>query len=213
MEHRGAWRRVRPGGRLEPVAKDVGDARVREADLFTEAQFIVGLDNETKDVGDARVPEADIITEAQFIVGLDNETKDVGDARVRETDLFTEAQFIVGLDNEPKETLEETYQMAWDWHGAVFISASAPRLVHPWNEQSPARTRTNSSSPVPGLDVSPHAGGTRPRGRAAAFRLTPTRLLRSARALVVHRAPRARAPARPNAPRAPRRFEPAADAL
>ena len=28
---------------------------------------------------------------------------------------FTEAQFIVGLDNETAETLEETFQMAWDW--------------------------------------------------------------------------------------------------
>lgn len=34
---------------------------------------------------------------------------------LREADIFTEAQFIVGLDNETKETLEETYQMAWDW--------------------------------------------------------------------------------------------------
>ena len=35
---------------------------------------------------------------------------------LREADIFTEAQFIVGLDNETKETLEETFQMAWDWH-------------------------------------------------------------------------------------------------
>ncbi len=34
---------------------------------------------------------------------------------LREADIFTEAQFIVGLDNETKETLEETFQMAWDW--------------------------------------------------------------------------------------------------
>jgi len=34
---------------------------------------------------------------------------------LREADIFTEAQFIVGLDNETEETLEETYQMAWDW--------------------------------------------------------------------------------------------------
>jgi anaerobic magnesium-protoporphyrin IX monomethyl ester cyclase len=34
---------------------------------------------------------------------------------LREADIFTEAQFIVGLDNETPETLEETYQMAWDW--------------------------------------------------------------------------------------------------
>ncbi len=34
---------------------------------------------------------------------------------LREADIFTEAQFIVGLDNETAETLEETYQMAWDW--------------------------------------------------------------------------------------------------
>lgn len=34
---------------------------------------------------------------------------------LREADIFTEAQFIVGLDNETAQTLEETYQMAWDW--------------------------------------------------------------------------------------------------
>ncbi|MEM8798920.1 MAG: magnesium-protoporphyrin IX monomethyl ester anaerobic oxidative cyclase [Pseudomonadota bacterium] len=34
---------------------------------------------------------------------------------LREADIFTEAQFIVGLDNETEETLEQTYQMAWDW--------------------------------------------------------------------------------------------------
>jgi anaerobic magnesium-protoporphyrin IX monomethyl ester cyclase len=34
---------------------------------------------------------------------------------LREADIFTEAQFIVGLDNETAETLEETYQMAWEW--------------------------------------------------------------------------------------------------
>jgi hypothetical protein len=34
---------------------------------------------------------------------------------LREADIFVEAQFIVGLDNETPETLEETYQMAWDW--------------------------------------------------------------------------------------------------
>ena len=34
---------------------------------------------------------------------------------LREADIFVEAQFIVGLDNETLETLEETYQMAWDW--------------------------------------------------------------------------------------------------
>jgi anaerobic magnesium-protoporphyrin IX monomethyl ester cyclase len=34
---------------------------------------------------------------------------------LREADIFTEAQFIVGLDNETTETLEETFQMAWDW--------------------------------------------------------------------------------------------------
>ncbi|MGF1463354.1 MAG: magnesium-protoporphyrin IX monomethyl ester anaerobic oxidative cyclase [Maricaulaceae bacterium] len=34
---------------------------------------------------------------------------------LREADIFVEAQFIVGLDNETAETLEETYQMAWDW--------------------------------------------------------------------------------------------------
>ncbi len=34
---------------------------------------------------------------------------------LREADIFVEAQFIVGLDNETAETLEETFQMAWDW--------------------------------------------------------------------------------------------------
>ena len=34
---------------------------------------------------------------------------------LREADIFVEAQFIVGLDNETPETLEETFQMAWDW--------------------------------------------------------------------------------------------------
>jgi len=34
---------------------------------------------------------------------------------LRDADIFVEAQFIVGLDNETEETLEETYQMAWDW--------------------------------------------------------------------------------------------------
>ncbi|WP_371227452.1 magnesium-protoporphyrin IX monomethyl ester anaerobic oxidative cyclase [Roseovarius sp. 2305UL8-3] len=34
---------------------------------------------------------------------------------LRKADILVEAQFIVGLDNETPETLEETYQMAWDW--------------------------------------------------------------------------------------------------
>jgi len=34
---------------------------------------------------------------------------------LKEADIFTEAQFIVGLDNETEQTLEETFQMAWDW--------------------------------------------------------------------------------------------------
>ncbi len=34
---------------------------------------------------------------------------------LRDADIFVEAQFIVGLDNETTETLEETFQMAWDW--------------------------------------------------------------------------------------------------
>ena len=34
---------------------------------------------------------------------------------MRDADIFVEAQFIVGLDNETPETLEETFQMAWDW--------------------------------------------------------------------------------------------------
>ncbi|NCO85045.1 MAG: magnesium-protoporphyrin IX monomethyl ester anaerobic oxidative cyclase [Rhodobacterales bacterium] len=34
---------------------------------------------------------------------------------LREADILVEAQFIVGLDNETAATLEETFQMAWDW--------------------------------------------------------------------------------------------------
>lgn len=34
---------------------------------------------------------------------------------LRDADIFVEAQFIVGLDNETAETLEDTFQMAWDW--------------------------------------------------------------------------------------------------
>ena len=34
---------------------------------------------------------------------------------LREADILVEAQFIVGLDNETPQTLEETFQMAWDW--------------------------------------------------------------------------------------------------
>ena len=34
---------------------------------------------------------------------------------LRDADIFVEAQFIVGLDNETPETLEDTFQMAWDW--------------------------------------------------------------------------------------------------
>jgi anaerobic magnesium-protoporphyrin IX monomethyl ester cyclase len=34
---------------------------------------------------------------------------------LRDADIFVEAQFIVGLNNETAETLEETFQMAWDW--------------------------------------------------------------------------------------------------
>jgi anaerobic magnesium-protoporphyrin IX monomethyl ester cyclase len=34
---------------------------------------------------------------------------------LREAGIFVAAQFIVGLDNETAETLEETFQMAWDW--------------------------------------------------------------------------------------------------
>jgi len=33
----------------------------------------------------------------------------------RRADILTEAQFIVGLDNETPQTLEETFQMCWDW--------------------------------------------------------------------------------------------------
>ncbi|MCU0698550.1 MAG: magnesium-protoporphyrin IX monomethyl ester anaerobic oxidative cyclase [Myxococcaceae bacterium] len=61
-------------------------------------------------------------TEAAAQLRLDRfnkETKVADNKRaiqlLREADIFTEAQFIVGLDNETKETLEETYQMAWDW--------------------------------------------------------------------------------------------------
>ncbi len=34
---------------------------------------------------------------------------------LRKADILTEAQFIVGLDNETEETLEETFQLCWDW--------------------------------------------------------------------------------------------------
>lgn len=34
---------------------------------------------------------------------------------LRDADIFVEAQFIVGLDNETAQTLEDTFQMAWDW--------------------------------------------------------------------------------------------------
>ncbi len=34
---------------------------------------------------------------------------------LRNADILTEAQFIVGLDNETPETIEETFQMCWDW--------------------------------------------------------------------------------------------------
>ena len=34
---------------------------------------------------------------------------------LRDADIFVEAQFIVGLDNETPQTLEDTFQMAWDW--------------------------------------------------------------------------------------------------
>ncbi|MEM7776759.1 MAG: magnesium-protoporphyrin IX monomethyl ester anaerobic oxidative cyclase [Pseudomonadota bacterium] len=61
-------------------------------------------------------------TEAAAQLRLDRfnkETKIADNKRaiqlLREADIFTEAQFIVGLDNETAETLEETYQMAWDW--------------------------------------------------------------------------------------------------
>ena len=61
-------------------------------------------------------------TEAAAQLKLDRfnkETKVADNKRairlLREADIFTEAQFIVGLDNETAETLEETFQMAWDW--------------------------------------------------------------------------------------------------
>jgi len=57
---------------------------------------------------------------AQMKLDLFNKETKVGNNKeairlLREADIFTEAQFIVGLDNETAETLEETYQMAWDW--------------------------------------------------------------------------------------------------
>ncbi len=61
-------------------------------------------------------------TEAAAQMKLDRFNKEtkVGENKeairlLREADIFVEAQFIVGLDNETPETLEETYQMAWDW--------------------------------------------------------------------------------------------------
>ncbi len=61
-------------------------------------------------------------TEAATQLKLDQFNKEtrVDDNRraielLRNADIFVEAQFIVGLDNETPETLEETYQMAWDW--------------------------------------------------------------------------------------------------
>ncbi len=61
-------------------------------------------------------------TEAAAQLKLDRFNKEtkVGENKeairlLREADIFVEAQFIVGLDNETEETLEETYQMAWDW--------------------------------------------------------------------------------------------------
>ena len=61
-------------------------------------------------------------TEAAAQMKLDRFNKEtkVGENKraiqlLREADIFVEAQFIVGLENETAETLEETYQMAWDW--------------------------------------------------------------------------------------------------
>ena len=61
-------------------------------------------------------------TEAAAQIKLDRfnkETKVSDNKRaiklLRNADIFVEAQFIVGLDNETPETLEKTYQMAWDW--------------------------------------------------------------------------------------------------
>ncbi len=61
-------------------------------------------------------------TEAATQLKLDTFNKEtrVDDNRraielLRNADIFVEAQFIVGLDNETPETLEQTYQMAWDW--------------------------------------------------------------------------------------------------
>jgi anaerobic magnesium-protoporphyrin IX monomethyl ester cyclase len=61
-------------------------------------------------------------TEAATQLKLDRFNKEttVDDNRraiqlLRDADIFVEAQFIVGLDNETPETLEQTYQMAWDW--------------------------------------------------------------------------------------------------
>jgi anaerobic magnesium-protoporphyrin IX monomethyl ester cyclase len=61
-------------------------------------------------------------TEAAAQIKLDRFNKEtrVADNKraiklLRDADIFVEAQFIVGLDNETPETLEQTYQMAWDW--------------------------------------------------------------------------------------------------
>ncbi|MEO0422979.1 MAG: magnesium-protoporphyrin IX monomethyl ester anaerobic oxidative cyclase [Pseudomonadota bacterium] len=57
---------------------------------------------------------------AQIKLDLFNKETRVADNKraiklLRDADIFVEAQFIVGLDNETPETLEQTYQMAWDW--------------------------------------------------------------------------------------------------
>lgn len=57
---------------------------------------------------------------AQMKLDVFNKETTVADNKLaikllRDADIFVEAQFIVGLDNETPETLEETFQMAWDW--------------------------------------------------------------------------------------------------
>lgn len=77
---------------------------------------------------------------------IDAMTHHLDDEAVRERiavlrpDIVSEAKFIVGLENETVETLEETHQMARDWHPdmanmghvhALALQRPVPRPAHP----------------------------------------------------------------------------------
>jgi magnesium-protoporphyrin IX monomethyl ester anaerobic oxidative cyclase len=86
---------------------------------------------------------------AQLRLDMFNKETKVSDNKraiqlLREADIFTEAQFIVGLENETKETLEETFQMAWDWQ---------PDLAN-WAMYTPCCSRRFPATrgPSPALD-------------------------------------------------------------